>query len=347
MSNPFSPVLERVRCEVERLLVGVFEQRRAEARELGPEVVAMVDAVADLTMRGGKRFRPALLYASYCSVDERVPEAVPFAAGVALELLQTYFLIHDDWMDQDELRRGGPSVHVLLERHLGSRRLGESAAVLAGDYAAALALEALASSGGPDKETSAALRLFARIQQDTIRGQQIDLAASADDLQVERMHDLKTGSYTVRGPILLGATLAGAPETQLRALTQFAEPLGVAFQLRDDLLGIFGHPDRTGKPVGSDIRAGKRTSVLSETLRRASASERELVRRVAGRRDATDSEVAEVADLSVRCGARGAVEARLRELVDKAGRALAVADLAERPRTWLAGAADALTMRDR
>ena len=233
----------------------------------------------------------------------------------------------------------------MLSRHFGSRQLGEASAILAGDYAAALALEVLASSKAPPDRVARSLTMFAEIQQNTIFGQQIDLGGRSDD--VEWMHDLKTGSYTVRGPILLGATLAGASSAQKRALAKFAQPLGVAFQLRDDLLGTFGDSGETGKPVGSDVRAGKRTSLVAEALRLAKPKDRRTIEATLGQSDAPLAAVTQVARLYEQCGARAAVERRLEELAQQAHDALAKARVGEKPRSWLEGATRALTARSR
>lgn len=341
----FEVLLKQVRREVESRLTRVFEQKLIDAEPLGPDVVALVDALRDLTMRGGKRFRPALLVAAYRAVDETAPDAVAFDAGAALELLQTYLLVHDDWMDRDDVRRGGPAVHALLAHHFGSRTMGDAAALLAGDYASAVALEALASIETTGDRVTRAMRLFAQIQQDAIRGQQIDLVGRPQNIEV--MHDLKTGSYTVRGPMLLGAILAGAAPATLECLARFANPLGVAFQLRDDLLGAFGLPKETGKPFGSDIRSGKKTALADEALSRVGVSDRHVLTDTLGRRDASDDDIKTVVALYERCGARTAVERRLAQLVKKATGALSGGELSKRGTTWLLGAAATLTVRER
>jgi geranylgeranyl diphosphate synthase type I len=185
--------------------------------------------------------------------------------------------------------------------------------------------------------------VFAQIQQDAIRGQQIDLVGKADNIEV--MHDLKTGSYTVRGPMLLGATLAGASPDVLSRLGRFAQPLGVAFQLRDDLLGAFASPKDTGKPFGSDIRSGKKTALVDEAFSRVGPADRHTLTETLGRRDATDTEVKAVVALYERCGAREAVERRLAQLVKKAVGALSGGGLSKKGAAWLLGAATALTAR--
>src|SRR2546423_6164400 len=112
-SSSFQSLLREVRLEVDARLSALFQRKLTEAEPLGPDVVALVDALKDLTMRGGKRFRPALLFAAYRAVDDEAPDVTAFDAGAALELLQTYLLVHDDWMDRDDVRRGGPSVHAM------------------------------------------------------------------------------------------------------------------------------------------------------------------------------------------------------------------------------------------
>src|SRR5262249_23537715 len=156
----------------------------------------------------------------------------------ALEILHAYLLVHDDWMDQDEVRRGGPSVHVMLRRAVSDDRLGDAAAILAGDFGSAMAQRLLLQVEAPAAHLAEAAKVFARIQEDVVLGQTLDLLDPSCD--VETKHDLKTGSYTVRGPLALGAALAGASDERRAALERFGAPLGVAFQLRDDLLGVFG-----------------------------------------------------------------------------------------------------------
>jgi geranylgeranyl diphosphate synthase type I len=336
-------LLKQVRRDVDARLSAFFQRKLTEAEPLGTDVVALVDSLRDLTMRGGKRFRPALLFAAYHAVDDTAPDGIALDAGAALELLQTYLLVHDDWMDRDDVRRGGPAVHAMLAHHYGSRTMGDAAALLAGDYAAAIALEALCSVKASGERVARAAVLFAQIQQDAIRGQQIDLAGKSDNIEV--MHDLKTGSYTVRGPMLLGAVLAGAGPEVVARLGRFAQPLGVAFQLRDDLLGAFGQPKETGKPFGSDIRSGKKTALVDEALTRVGSADRHVLVETLGRRDANDAEVKAVVALFERCGARDAVERRLLQLVKKAVGALSGAGLSKRGSAWLLGAATALTAR--
>ena len=339
----FFELLARVRREIDTRLSRLFAEKLDEAARLGADVVALMEAVRDLTMRGGKRFRPALALAAYLAIDDEADETPALEAGVALELLQTYLLVHDDFMDGDDLRRGGPAVHVMLERHFASRSKGQASAILAGDWAAALALEALARIDVSKERLAKAFAIFSRIQQDAIQGQQLDIAGRPDD--VETMHDLKTGSYTVRGPLLLGSALAGASPEQVTMLERFARPLGIAFQLRDDWLGAFGDSGDTGKPRGSDIRSGKKTLLASLALANASASDRERLVRTLGNADASEEEVREVVAIYESTGARAEVEQRLVTLVNEAIDELDASRFKARGLRCLVGSARALTSR--
>lgn len=337
--------LEDVRALIDARLASHFARERERAAALSPEGGSLNDAIATLTMRGGKRLRPALLVAAFRSVDEAAPLDDAIEAGAALELLQSYLLIHDDWMDHDEERRGGPSVHAALRDANGNdAHLGASLAVLAGNLASAHAWALLTGIGGPEARLREAIDVFIAIHREVVLGQQLDLLGSKD---VSRMQQLKTGSYTVRGPLALGAALAGGTDPQRRALERFGEPLGEAFQLRDDLLGTFGDPSVLGKPIGSDLRTGKRTALILAAEERASACELRRIHAVLGRSEATDAEVADAAAALDACGARAAVEERVAELLAKAKQALDEAELAPLGTAMLRTLADRLARRDR
>jgi geranylgeranyl diphosphate synthase type I len=336
----FAELLAEVRPEIERRLARAWAVELRAVRGRGPDVESMALAARDLTMRGGKRFRAALVAAAHLGVAPRAALGPALDAGAALELLQTYLLAQDDWIDGDATRRGGPSVHAALAERLGDARLGDVSAILASDLTWGLALRTLASVELSPKRVVAAIELLASVHRDVVVGQQLDVLGRAED--VEAMHALKTGSYTVRGPLLLGATLAGAPPATMRSLERYAAPLGVAFQLRDDLLGAFGTTAETGKPLGGDLRTGKRTAVLAEAEVRLDAAGRRAIDRVLGRADASDEEIVAATGALGACGAREAVTTRLGKLCDRSGALAARLPLAPRARAALAGAAEAL-----
>ena len=339
----FRALLADVRRDVDARLAGYLDARVAETARHGADVEAMTRAVRDLTLRGGKRLRAALVLLGYLATDERGPTGPALDAGVAFELLQTYLIVHDDWMDGDERRRGGPSVPAMLRAHHGSARLGDAAAVLAGDFAAALSLDVLSRLDSPPDRLVRALGLFAEIQQDVICGQQLDIAGK--ELDVEVYYPLKTGSYTVRGPLLLGAILAGAPPKVMHALDQYARPLGVAFQMQDDLLGVFGDATRTGKPVGDDLRRGSKTAIAQHAFRMLDPTHRAAFDAVFGNPEATDEQIVAVAEMLTETGVRGAVVERIHDLIHAAISALVDAPIDPAPRTMLLGFCSILASR--
>ncbi|MDB4945307.1 MAG: Octaprenyl diphosphate synthase [Labilithrix sp.] len=354
----FTSLLAAVRTHVDAQLRDWLRPRVAAARDISDEVGAAASAVERLALRGGKRMRAALIVAGYAAassgaagVDFEAALRATGSASVAMELLQVYLLVHDDWMDDDDVRRGGPSVHVELRERLGGRRLGDSAAVLAGDLANAYAQAALLESPVPEARVLAAARSFARIQEEVVSGQLAEIspmiAKPGGRLppSVELIHSLKTASYTVTGPLALGARLAGASDAKAAQLGQYGRPLGIAFQLRDDVLGVFGDESATGKPVGNDLRQGKRTTLVTEAEKDPGAAA--LLASVLGRPDATDAEVASAAAAIEKVGARARVEARVAELLAESRAALASLELPEGSvaQVWLAGAVKALGER--
>jgi len=349
-NTAFRDLLDEVRQKVDTDLATWLRPRVATANSVSAEVGAAAEQVERLTLRGGKRMRAALVHAGFVACGGGHDPASTMPAMLAVELLQTYLLIHDDWMDDDNVRRGGPSVHVALGERLGGKRLGDAAAVLAGDLACGYAQDALLESTLPAERVLGAARAFARIQEDVVTGQLAEMAAAGTHGRgaapsVETIHELKTASYTVTGPLALGANLAGASASRVAELARYGRPLGIAFQLRDDLLGTFGDTSATGKPVGNDIRQGKRTALVSEM--RGDAKAESLLARVLGHDGASDADVAEVVGAMVSTGAKARVEARVAELLGEARGALAAMNLAsDSPaKLWLGGAVRALGER--
>jgi geranylgeranyl diphosphate synthase type I len=349
-ASAFIRYAERARPKIEAALDAWLLAKVPETAKLSPEARAPIEATFDLARRGGKRLRAVLVTAAYESFRGEGGGDTVLLAAVAMEVLQVYLLIHDDWMDGDEIRRGGPSVPAMMRARFPERGLAEASAILAGDYAAGLALDALLSVPCSPERVFLATRELARVEKDVVAGQLLDVHAShapsraSRDGDVEVIHSLKTASYTVRAPVLIGARLAGAGEEACQALEDYAEPLGVAFQLRDDILGTFGETKTTGKPALSDLRSGKRTALLAEVARDPGAEE--LLRAV-GDPDAPPAKLDAVAAYLVSSGARARVEARMETLLGKARSALESPSIPEAARLLLLGAIPALAHRER
>jgi geranylgeranyl diphosphate synthase type I len=255
----------------------------------------IVEEVSRATLGQGGRIRPLLCCCGYaaCNGDGGPADERIVLAASSLELLHTFAILHDDVMDASEIRRGEPTTFRRVadeHRQAGgtgdSERYGISVAILAGDLALVISDHLMAQSGFSPELLSDVSRPMGRLRMDAIAGQYLDLTHSGrgitDPNLTTRIARLKTGSYSVEGPLMVGATLAGAPEHSKRALEAFAEPLGEAFQLTDDLLGMFGDPALTGKSADNDLRQGKPTSLMARALSLVGPEVRESILAVWG-----------------------------------------------------------------
>lgn len=341
----FDALLREVRARVNQRLEEWLAPRVAAAAAISPEVGHAADAARRLSLIGGKRMRAALVAAGYQAFEAGDALAVCMPAMISIELLQTYLLVHDDWMDDDDVRRGGPSVHVLLRDRFGDKALGDAGAILAGDLSSGWAQEALLASDVAPERVLRAMKAYARINVDVVCGQLAEMTAPRSSARpsVETVHALKTASYTVTGPLLVGAALAGADEARAAGLERIGRPLGIAFQLRDDVLGTFGDPAKTGKPVDSDIRQGKHTALVAELLRDP-AGARVFADAARGAADGKARDIEAIVKAMESSGARARVEARVRELLDETRAALSAVGptLTESGRVLLEGAVSAL-----
>jgi geranylgeranyl diphosphate synthase type I len=273
-------------------------------------------------------------------------------AGVALELVHTSALVHDDIIDRSDMRRGLPTVHAAFAaRHVSgwtgnAEDYGRSVAILLGDVLLAAAGARLLTCAVPAPALARGHAAFTRLCVEVMAGQFLDAdAAARRDADLSRalsIATLKSGRYSVARPLELGAVLAGVDEDVASGLVAVGDPLGVAFQLGDDLLGVFGDPATTGKPAGADLIEGKRTVLVAETLARLEDGDRE--RFAAGLGDARldPQGVDALRELIERSGARAAVERRIRTTVEQAEAAIAVVPIGAAGRaelgafaTWL------------
>jgi geranylgeranyl diphosphate synthase, type I len=351
-TRSFEQLLGQVKQQTDARLKKVLLAELGQRRELGVEVRSALEAAESLISRGGKRLRAALVFAGYEAALPTRNGASPGVAAakrsrldvaVAVELLQAYFLIHDDWMDRDDVRRGGPAVHAALTGQFGSEHLGACGAVLAGDYLVALATGHLAKHTAKHVAHAQLIQCFIEMQLAAVSGQLLDVVGLTR--KAERIYDLKTGSYTVSGPLKLGAILAGASPQLLRKLDEFAAPVGFAFQLRDDLLGAFGDPQTTGKPFGSDVKAGKWTWIAEYAHAHASPGKRKLLQRAFGNPEANEEALAAAVAVLESCGARAAAEALIGEQADLARKRLRRLPISEPGRNFLSSAIDAFVSR--
>ncbi|MET7831772.1 polyprenyl synthetase family protein [Micromonospora sediminicola] len=312
----------------------------------------------DAVLAGGKRVRPTFAYWGWRGViggEAAVQDVLP--ALSALELLHTFALVHDDVMDASDTRRGLPTAHrAAAARHRAAGhagdpdRYGEAVAVLIGDLCMVWADRLMAHAALPADRLLDVRRCYDQMRVETVAGQFLDILGEHDAAnwsvdRALRVARYKTASYTVQRPLLFGACLAGADADGplIAAYTRYGLAVGEAFQLRDDLLGVYGDPETTGKPAGDDLRTGKPTALLMLARQLADPAQRRALDRagtVTG-----DREVARLADLVRDTGAAARVERMISERVTEALSALDTAPIDETARTALTGLATAATAR--
>lgn len=326
---------------VEQVLRIHLHERVTEAAGVDPLFAHEVAArVQSLTMRGGKRLRARFAWwgwrAGGGSAEGRGARAA-LRLGAALELIQTCALIHDDVMDGSSLRRGAPTLHVdFADFHAASGMPGDhgdygrAAAILAGDLALAWADDLAGDTGADCAAQQALLVPWRRMRQEMVAGQYLDMrsqAGSSSPEQALRIALLKTALYTVERPLALGAALAGMDDRDAAALSAAGRCAGVAFQLRDDLLGVFGDPARTGKPSGEDIRSGKLTYLTAVARTRLTeagdTASLGLLHRAVGDLGLGEEDMRRVRGVLEDSGARGATEAEIDRLVRRSREHLA------------------------
>lgn len=331
-----TPSLDDLRAavdiELERFL---FERARGL-----PENEPLIHELLRVIQAGGKRFRPAFCYWGFRAAGGAHSDAI-VRASASLELLHTFALVHDDIMDASDERRGQPSVHGLHGVEVG---------LLVGDLALVLADACLFDSGFDNARLIDAFDAYSLMRQEVIAGQYLDVRATSkkviDEAEVRHIAVLKSGRYSIEKPLVIGARLGQGPAELVEALSSFGEPLGEAFQFRDDLLGTFGQRSFIGKPIDSDIREGKRNLLYALSVDALEGEERAFLLEHWGRGpELSTDDVDHLRALVERSGARSAMERLIEELVSKALDHLDAADIDAIARTALLDLARVVTAR--
>jgi len=350
--------LPRIRDQVGRALEDFLGQQRAALSGIGPDMLPWLEAIGGL-LAAGKRLRPAFCYWGWRAAGgEDCPQV--HAAGAALELLHASALVHDDVMDASDTRRGRPAVHrQFAARHeahgwRGSAdSFGTGAGILIGDLLLAWTDQLFHGSGLPPAALRRGQPVLNAMRAELICGQYLDLLGQYNGdgtvgsaLRVVRY---KSAKYTTERPLHLGAALAGrdfgAAPSIAAACSRYGIPLGVAFQLRDDVLGVFGDPARTGKPASDDLREGKRTVLLAIARERAGAAQRQLLDRRLGDPLLDEAGAEQIRTILVATGALAECELMIESGVAEALSALEDAPITAEAKRALAGLAVVATER--
>ncbi|WP_422755307.1 polyprenyl synthetase family protein [Micromonospora sp. WMMD708] len=353
---PVSPVDRAgLRQRVDKALTEFLAGRRSWMAGIDDALTPIAETIEGFVLGGGKRLRPAFAYWGFRGAGGVDADQVVTALA-ALEFFQASALIHDDLMDRSDTRRGEPAVH----RRFATRHrthgwggdpdaFGDAAAILLGDLCLVWSDELLHSAGLDPHTVARARPVFDEMRGEVTVGQYLDVLTQATgEVSLDRAGKVaryKSAKYTVERPLLLGAALADASADVRTAYSAYGLPLGEAFQLRDDVLGVFGDPAQTGKPAGDDLREGKRTYLVAAAVQAADEAGRELLLGRLGDPELDEDGVTRLRELISGTGALARTEQRIVTLTDAALAALAGVDLDTEARQALVDLAIAATRR--
>ncbi len=351
MTSAAPASLAVIAVRVEDRLRAFLTPELARWAEFEADLAEPMAEIGRLVLAGGKRLRPAFCHWGFIGAGGDPEATMVVNAGAAFELMHAFALFHDDVMDDAHSRRGNITTHTVFAQHHRdgawageARRFGEGVAILVGDLAFVYGDMMMSGAGAEAWAIWNELRIELNV------GQVLDILGSVRNersrTRAEQICRYKSGKYTLERPLHLGAALA-APERLpelLPALSAYGLPLGDAFQMRDDVMGAFGDPQITGKPVGGDLREGKPTPLMARAVERATAAQAEVLALV-GRADLGDEQVARVQQVIIDTGALADLEATIARLTVEAVAALGVAPITTDARDELVALATYVSQR--
>lgn len=317
--------LTEVKELIDSRLLEYCKVRTLSAQQVGERYVLLWSTIRSLFEAGGKRLRPYILLSTFDAFapNDEIESIMP--AALAQEMIHVAMLIHDDIIDRDTVRYGiknisgqyndnyEPYVESISER----MHITQSSALLAGDVLISDAYRLLSKVDRPHEVVTQAISIFSNGIFDVVGGELIDTESAfipSLNLSAETIARFKTASYSFISPLTMGATLANASTEQVALLHRFGEMIGIGYQLKDDLLGVFGDEDETGKSTSSDIREGKNTVLIEQFRVCGTASQKKKFFELFKNPDATDSEIAEARTILLESGAKVRVDERIAEL---------------------------------
>lgn len=333
----YSTIETDTTARINQVLNDFFEKSISEAAQISPSYRQLWQSLHDLIRSGGKRLRPQMTLLAYEAFGGKDTGAV-LPVATAQELLHLSLLVHDDIIDRDYIRYGAPNIagqyRTLYAPFVSNpderTHYANSAAILGGDLLLSAAHQMIADSTLPARDKLQAQVLLARNIFEVAAGELLDTESvfvpyvSGDALKIARY---KTAGYSFIGPLTTGACLAGALPTHIDMLRTYAESLGVAFQLVDDMLGMYGVEEVLGKTTTGDIREGKRTYMAEQATSAMSPQQKETFDRIYGNAKATPDEIAEIRELFIVVGAKQSTDKAIAEYADKARKALSLLPL--------------------
>lgn len=351
--------LTEFKSKVEVVIERIYQGELKIAKEFTPEAVRYIEELRNVTLAGGKRLRASFVYYTYMMYRGEKMDAI-LEIAAALEIVHAFFLVEDDFMDLADTRRGYQTIHKTYEKYhkdsgfkKDAGHFGNAVAVNVGIIGDHLAFNVVTNSDFPDALKLKALDRLNRQVITTGHGQIHDILNEVKrDLTEQDILNVllwKTGIYTYDNPIHVGAILAGADDEQLKKLSEYAIPAGIAFQIQDDILGSFGDQAKMGKPADGDIKEGKQTLLTYKAYSEGTHAQKQLLDEVLGKHDASDEEIDKIREIFVETGALDYSKQRSLELVREARATLEANDEGQwnsEGVDYLAGIADYMIDRD-
>jgi len=311
----------------------------------------LISNIRDFVLRDGKRLRPILFIAGYTGFAKRIARGL-YTSALSLELLHDFMLVHDDIIDKSDTRRGRPSMHRMLEACLGQNKKtkfdGKDLAIVVGDVMYALAINAFLAIEEKMARKEEALKKFIEAAMYTGGGEFIELLLGLKELpQIKRsdifkVYDFKTAYYSFASPLATGAILAGASPKQVNGVFAYGIQLGRAFQIQDDILGMFGEEKKIGKPLLTDLQEGKKTILVWLAYRYSNQKNKTTIRRILAKNNVDRTDLAEMKQAIVISGALGYAQHEIVSLIAKAKKLLASSNIRPAVKGFLNSYADRL-----
>lgn len=296
--------IEEFRKQINEDLSRFLDAKVKEAENISSSSYGLAQVLKEYTMRGGKRIRACMAIFGFLCFHEFNEEILK--AAISMEMIQSCLLVHDDIIDRDELRRGGKTVHKIYEDGEKDKHFGVSMAILAGDLANALIIETITRT---NFDAAAKLKVIMKIQDMFVK----ECYGQAEDAVMEKhggnsdailkMYSLKTVPYTSYAPLYMGAVLGGAGNDAFEILEEWGSRIGLAFQIKDDIIGVFGKKEETGKPNDSDIKKGKNTFLIYKAKEMSSPEDREFIEKCLGNENASEEEIEKARQIIRSCNA--------------------------------------------
>ncbi len=320
--------------KVNKYLNSYFSSKKTDFKQYSAFVQKQLGDLEEFTMRGGKRIRPTLMYHAYKMFQPDGDDSSVIELSIFLELIQSFLLIHDDIIDRSFLRRHGDTIHKIYEKYAltenfnDSKYFGMSMGILIGDLSNQFAFEIIANAQFDERKIVNLIDIVQQYLSEVLFGQSHDiLLACKEDYSescVLKVQEQKTALYTFVLPLLSGGAIAGVENGQLEILKKYGKAAGTAFQIQDDIFGLFGSEEKIGKDVISDLQEGKKTLLMTKALENANDSQRGIILSNLGKSDVSYSELEQVRKVVIDTGSLEYAYKMIREFVD-----LAIAKLSE------------------